>query len=182
LVQYCKSKPFIESFGGNIEEMHETVLRGLGGVQAGPHPGPGGTWMASHSFEALDKLAMFKLFSKRDLLLRVCSGMDIGILLRSADFLAAMFLKMRHQEAHAASVDTSCSQCLTVLFSSGCIMQLLRDHHGASSKFNFYFSYCFSKQRGVEIKSLIGSLFPSLEPSDFDHQAKKMIGGGVSLI
>jgi hypothetical protein len=38
------------------------------------------------------------------------------------------------------------------------------------------------KQRGVEIKSLIGSLFPSLEPSDFDHQAKKMIGGGVSLI
>jgi hypothetical protein len=107
--------------------MNRIVLQTLGGIETGP----GKKWSQCHSFDELDPAAIFKLFSHKFLLLKVCSGMDIGILRRSADFLSALFLKMRHEAAHEASTATSYSHCLVVLFSSGCIMQLIRNQEGA---------------------------------------------------
>jgi tRNA 2-selenouridine synthase SelU len=60
VAQFCKSRRIIESFGGNIEEMHETVFSRIGRHTSRSK--------SSNSFEALVKLAMFKLFSKRDIL------------------------------------------------------------------------------------------------------------------
>jgi hypothetical protein len=68
--------------------------------------------------------------------------MDIGILMRSADFLAALFLKIRHE----ASIETSHSHCLVVLFSSDCIMQLIRSEEGANCT---HFSLKFFGSRRV---------------------------------
>ena len=154
--------------------MNDLVLAGLGGRATDA----GKKWIKSNSFDDLDCAAIFKLFSRRHILLKVCSGMDISILMRSADFLAALFLKMRHEAAHEASLETSYSHCLVVLFSSGCIMQLIRSHHGALCKqlifsFNF-FLIGFVDFKKLVIKDLIGSLFPGIKQVDFDEARKSI--------
>jgi hypothetical protein len=101
--------------------MNRIVLQTLGGIETGP----GKKWTQSYSFDDLDPAAIFKLFSHKFLLIKVCSGMDIGILRRSADFLSALFLKMRHEATHEASTAKSYSHCLVVLFS------VIRNQEGA---------------------------------------------------
>ncbi len=127
MVTYCKSWDFKGSFSTEAE-MNNCVLDCLGGMNTDS----GIKWKRSFCFDDLDCAAIFKLFSRRWLLLKTCSGMDLGILMRSADFLAALFLKMRHEAAHEASIETSHSHCLVVLFSSGCIMQLIKNEQGAN--------------------------------------------------
>jgi hypothetical protein len=125
LVQYCESWSFRGAFDDDMD-MNDSVLRSLGG----PSKDSGKKWRQRYSFEDLDNAAVFCLFAQRFIILKTCAGMNISLLIRSADFLSALFLKMRHEAAHEAQIETSRSHSLAIIISSGCVMELVKDAKG----------------------------------------------------